>query len=64
MTNFERIKMMDAYDMAEFLEHIYDEPCRCCGLTDKKRDDCARGVANFRCSSGRYKWLMQEAVEE
>ena len=60
MTNFERIKSMDAYDMAKFLNEFSEKECdHCafgapCGECDDYSDDCA---------SGYYKWLMQEVDE-
>mgnify|MGYP004498449301 CR=1 FL=1 len=58
MTNFERIKEMDAYEMAILLDEVKNNPCLKCGLADS---DGTCGSLHANCTHGFYKWLMREA---
>lgn len=62
MTNLERIKSLDGYDMSRFLSGFNCARCAY-GFSYSGEDiyDCS--ATKTDCASGIYKWLMQEVEE-
>ncbi len=60
MTNFEKIKGMDSYDMATFMKDFSVNQCEHCGFSDTYKK-CNNDLEI--CALGHHKWLMQEIDE-
>lgn len=62
MTNLERIKSLDGYDMARLLDDFNaNGACKYCIYECCYSDECLSHSVD--CASGLYKWLMQETKE-
>jgi hypothetical protein len=63
MTNFDRVKAMNAEEMAEFLTKEYDGVCSCCAIEDwEKREVRCYSIPGM-CTQGVRRWLESEVAE-
>lgn len=62
MTNFDRVKAMNAEELAEFLTNEYDGVCSCCAIEKGKRGVRCYSIPGM-CTQGVRRWLESEATE-
>ncbi len=60
MTNYERIKGMSVEEMAKFINHCENAPCKCCNY---KGSLCGGGTNTEMCKNEISKWLNSEVEE-
>ena len=60
MTNYEKIKQMSVGEIADFINHCENAPCKCCNY---KGTMCGDGTNAQICVVEISKWLQQEVEE-
>ncbi len=63
MTNIEKIRAMDSFDLAEFLLNIANCCYRCCRYGVEGCNECPITEADCGESEGIREWLESEATE-